>query len=225
MSEEVAATQDNTSAEVSSETQAQAPSAGETVLKPADAITADAAEAQPTETQAKEEASSDAEEQDLGLLSTKAKDEAQVPESYELTLPDGLDASPEDVAALQQLAKENGFTQEQAQAGATMTVQAIQQLQAQAKAESDSWKAEQQKQWSEQSDAADKQLLAEKALKHAGVYDYMVEQGYVHDATLLKAWSEFGALISEAKVIVGSEAGPGGSMPANPYSNSPEFNN
>ena len=245
MSEEAQATQDNTSAVQASEAQAPAPSLGEQVLRPASAIAAEQestlaqaatinaaqavdveARAQlPTDAPAQPTEATEAKEQDLGLLEKAKPEESEgAPEAYEaFTFPEGIDVDEGDVSALQSIAKEMGLPQSAAQAGAEMTARALSAMVANAQAESDAWKAEQVKEWNAQPQSAERTLLAKKALEHAGLLDYAVESGYMHDAKLLAAFSAFGALVSEAKVIVGSEGAPGGAAPS-PYTNSPEFN-
>lgn len=238
MSEEAVTTQDNTSAVQGSEAQAQAPSAGEQVLKPAATLMqeqqaineatpvseVDRAQA-PAEPKAQsEDVSSEAKEQDLGLLGkTKPKESEGAPEAYEaFTPPEGMELDEGDQQVLQGIAKEMGLSQSAAQAGAEMTARALNQMIEAAQAEAKAHREEQVKLWEQQPHSAEKTLLAKKAIEHAGLMDYMEEAGYLYDANLLNAFSAFGALISEAKVIVGSEGALGGA-PQNPYRNSPEF--
>jgi hypothetical protein len=240
MSEEAQATQGSTSADVSTETQAQAPSAGEPVLKPAAAIKSEQTAiteaqraqitAEATQTQATEQApvadaeKPEAKEQDLGLLSdTKPVEQEGAPEAYEaFTFPEGIAVEESDVAALQGIAKEMNLPQASAQAGAEMTARALNQMIEAAQAESEAWKAEQKQAWEAQPNHAEQTLLASKAVEKAGLTEYMSEAGYMHDAKLLGFFAEFGKLISEASAIVGSDGAPGGGS-NNPYNNSPEF--
>jgi len=225
MSEETTTTQDSTSADAGT-AQAQAPSEGG-VLKPASEIVADASAqtapvAAPATTDATETASPDAGEKDLGLLGKAKPVKEGAPTQYEsFTMPEGIAFDEAETGILQSIAKESNLTQAQAQAGAEVTGKFMDALVKDNEAKIAAYKAEQEAQWNAQPDADERTLLAKKALDHTGLSDYVAERGYTHDATLMKMFSDFGALISEAKVIVGSEASP--ASPANPYPNSPEF--
>lgn len=227
MSDEPTTQQDSTSADAGTQAQAQAPSAG-TVLKPAAEIVAEqnAQEAQAQEPKATEEpaaaASPDAGEQDLGLLAKAKPAEEGAPEQYEpFTMPEGIEFDEAETGILQSIAKESGLSQVDAQAAAEVTGKFMDKLVKDNEAAIAAYKEEQANIWNAQADADERILLAEKALKHSGQLDYVMKHGYQHDATFMKMCSEFGKLLSEAKVIVGSEASP--SSPANPYPNSPEF--
>lgn len=227
MSDEPAAPQDDTSA-AQGTAQAQAPSEGVQGLMPAASIAAEtpaqdsAAAPAPAEAAPAEQASPDAGEKDLGLLGKAKPAEEGVPDQYEaFTMPDGIAFDEAETGILQSIAKESNLTQSQAQASAEVTGKFMDALVKENEANIAAYKADQQKQWDAQPDVANRTLLAGKALEHMGIKDYAVERGYTHDATLMKMFSDVGALISEAKVIVGSEASP--SSPANPYPNSPEF--
>lgn len=147
-------------------------------------------------------------EQDLGLLAS-AKPVEGAPEAYEsFKFPEGIDVSEGDVDELKAIAKEMNLPQAAAQVGAEMTARALSKLIADAKTTQDAWKAEQKTMWEKQPNFAEATLKAQKALKHAGVFDYVRDNGYLYDATLLKAFAAFGELVSEGKVITGESAPP-----------------
>lgn len=227
MSEEAQTTQDSTSADTGSEAQAQAPSEG-VVLKPAAAIQAEQGAAQAESAQSTTEQADAPEEgaKDLGLLKdTKAKESEGAPEAYEaFTMPEGIEFSDEESAILQSVAKEMNLPQAEANKVAEASARFTDKLAAEYQKSVEKYKADNETEWNSQPDADERLLLAKKALDHAGFTDYIMEAGYQHDAKLFKVFSEFGKLISEAKVIVGSETPPG-TATANPYPNSPEFKN
>lgn len=224
MSEETQTTQDSTSADIGSEAQAQAPSEG-VVLKPAAAIQAEQAAAQAESSQPKADEASAPKEgaKDLGLLKdTKAESEG-APETYEaFALPEGIEINEQESALLQSVAKEMGLPQAEANRAAEAAARFADKLAEEHLKAVEEYKAANEKEWKAQPDADERLLLAKKALDHAGLTDYIMESGYQYDAKLFKAFSEFGKLISEAKVIVGSESSPAPTS-ANPYVNSPEF--
>ena len=228
MSDEPAAPQDDTSA-AQGTAQAQAPSEGVQGLMPAASIAAEtpaqdsAAAPAPAEAAPAEQASPDAGEKDLGLLGKAKPVEEGVPDQYEaFTMPDGIVFDEAETGILQSIAKESNLTQAEAQSSAEVTGKFMDALVKENEANVAAYKAEQSKIWDAQPDAAERILLADKALNHAGLRDYIIERGYQHDAQFMKMCSEFGKVISEAKVIVGSEASP--TAAHNPYPNSPEFN-
>lgn len=228
MSEEAQAEQVDTSAEAT-DTQAQAPSEGGTMLKPAAAIEAEAADAK-VEAEDANASTADAPSkgaEDLGLLKdTKPEEKEAAPEQYEFKMPEGMELDETEQALLQNVAKESKLTQDQAQQGAEFFASAMDAMVKENEARIEAFKAEQKQMWESQPDHAQRVLLADKALNHAGkeFKDYVMERGYQHDANLMKVFSEFGKLISEAAVVVGSEGSPS-TGPRNPYGNSPEFNN
>ncbi len=227
MSEETTTTQDDTSADAGT-AQAQAPSEGVQGLMPAASIaagtTAQDSAAAPAPTEAAPAAASpDAGEKDLGLLGKAKPAEEGAPTQYEaFTMPEGIAFDEAETGILQSIAKESNLSQSQAQASAEVTGKFMDALVKENEAQVEAYKAEQTKIWDAQPDAAERILLADKALNHAGLRDYVIERGYQHDSQFMKMCSEFGKVISEAKVIVGSETSP--ASPANPYPNSPEFN-
>jgi hypothetical protein len=220
MSEETTTTQDSTSADAVIPAQAQAPSEGG--LMPAASIKETPAVA-PVPAEVAPATPPDATEKDLGLLGKTQPAVEGAPEQYEaFVMPEGIAFDEAETGILQSIAKDTNLNQADAQKAAAVTGQFMQKLVDENEAKISAYKAEQKAQWDAQPDADERILLAAKALDHAGLKEHIMDSGYQHDANLMKVFSDFGKLLSEAKVIVGSDTSPA-AVP-NPYPNSPEFN-
>lgn len=211
MAEEATIT-DNTGSEAPAETQSTEPQVTEPTSTETPAAQEQASAEAPKTTEAPA-----TEAPDEGLLS-KAGD-IEAPAEY--TDFDLSEQWGETQADLKAIAKDMKLDQATAETGAKFAAAAMEKLVAEHQESTNKWIADNKAEWEQDSNHAEKTLLAEKALAKSQHRDHFIERGYQHDAKLLGMMADLGRLLSEGKALSGGDAATGDA--ANPYVNSPEL--
>ena len=205
MADETTTTQDNTTAvqgtEASDNQQTSTPQAQEPVAPATAAPLVDSAK---HAEEPKEKA------EDNGLLGkVEESKEPVVPEKYEdFKLPEGVkldDELKEDVSAI---AKDLKLTQEEADKSAAAIAKFVESARESLAKEIEQARNADAELWNKQPDAAERTLLAQKAVTKLGIKEQLAERGHLYDATVMHILAEYGKVISEAHSLVGKTETP-----------------
>jgi len=166
--------------------------------------------------------------EESGILEKEPEDnQEEKPTTFEWKMPEGVELSEEDSAALNKLAEDNKLSPEEAPKAfefAKQMHEAIEKdIERAAAEELDKMKQDARKEWEAQTDAATKTLHMQKFLKQQGLLNHFIDSNYETDVKLMGAIAEAGKLISEATHITGVDTAPRGDQVL--YANSPELYN
>lgn len=161
--------------------------------------------------------------------STEAKAET-VPEKYEFTMPEGVDADSEMLAEFEPIAKELGLSQENAQKLVDLQIKSlqksVQKMQADHEAQQEEAFKEMTTQWAAAAKADSEYggtkfnenlSVAQKALKQfasEGLIEYLNSSGLGNHPEVIRTFVKVGKAISEDKFVVGGQGGARATDPA-----------
>lgn len=161
--------------------------------------------------------------------STEAKAEA-VPEKYEFTMPEGVEADSEMLAEFEPIAKELGLSQEKAQKLVDIQIKSlqksIQRMQADHEIQQEEAFKEMTTQWATAAKADSEYggakfnenlSVAQKALKQfasEGLIEYLNSSGLGNHPEVIRTFVKVGKAISEDSFVVGGQGGARATDPA-----------